>query len=96
MIFDSEEEMQRYIDAKREIAEENEAYYMEQAAIGWAEDAAELWIPTNIPPVKDGEYLTVRAVANDKRVTVNTFKNGEWVFNGVWKVTAWLPMPDTE
>ena len=81
-------------EARREKAEDDEAYYMELAAIGWAENAEELWIPAKYPPVKDGEYLTLRKVENDKRITINMFENGKWLFNGIWKVTAWLPLPE--
>lgn len=95
-IHESEHEQQKMEAARREKDAEKEAYEMEVAALGWAEDAAELWIPAKYPPVKDGEYLTVRSVANDNRISVNRYVNGAWIHNEVWKVIYWLPMPDTK
>ena len=92
-IHESEHERQKQEAARREKAEEDEAYEMDINALGWAENAIDLWIPAKYPPVKDGEYLTLRNVENDKRITINIFENGKWLFNGIWKVTAWLPMP---
>lgn len=74
--------------ARREEEQEKEAYEMEVAALGWAEDAAELWIPAKYPPVENGDYLTIN---ERKNISISYFYNGKW--NAY--ITAWLPLPET-
>lgn len=74
-------------EARNAEKAEKEAYEMEVAAIGWAEEAAELWIPTKYAPVANGMYLTKDEYRN---IHIALFYKGKW--NG--NVTGWLPLPE--
>ena len=103
-IIDEKEDMHEaahdfYREEESRLEAEQEAKEIEMLTLAeeWAYDAP--WLPTSIRPAKDGTYLTLKKCTlqeayGETAIMVNFWRKGKWLCDGIWKVTAWLPMPE--